>query len=68
MIESLGWGTFLLWGVFDSVIGLTAFFLLQETKGLSLETIAQQNYGTDPASQTATGPVIKDVHDEDVHQ
>jgi hypothetical protein len=67
MIESLDWGTFLLWGVFDSAIGLTAFFLLQETKGLSLETIAQQYYSNVPASQTAAGPVAKDVDDEDAY-
>lgn len=44
MITNMGWGTFLLWGVFDVVIAVVAFFFLKETKGLSLETIAHQNF------------------------
>ncbi|KAL1870152.1 hypothetical protein Daus18300_005216 [Diaporthe australafricana] len=44
MVTNMGWGTFLLWGVFDIVIAVIAFFFLKETKGLSLETIARQNF------------------------
>ncbi|KAK2614731.1 hypothetical protein N8I77_001536 [Diaporthe amygdali] len=44
MITNMGWGTFLLWGVFDVVIAILAFFFLKETKGLSLETIAHQDF------------------------
>jgi hypothetical protein len=28
MISNLGWGTFLLWGLFDAVIAIVTFFLL----------------------------------------
>lgn len=44
MIRNMGWGTFLLWGVFDAVIAVFAFFCLKETKGLSLEAIAHQQF------------------------
>ncbi|KAI1182887.1 putative MFS quinate transporter [Nemania serpens] len=44
MIASLGWGTFLLWGVFDLVIAAFTFFLLKETRGLSLEHIAKSRF------------------------
>jgi sugar porter (SP) family MFS transporter len=44
MITNMGWGTFLLWGVFDVIIAVVAFFFLKETKGLSLEAIAHQNF------------------------
>lgn len=44
MITNMGWGTFLLWGIFDVVTAVVAFFFLKETKGLSLETIAHQNF------------------------
>ncbi|KAI0407274.1 putative MFS quinate transporter [Xylaria palmicola] len=44
MIASLGWGTFLVWGLFDVVIAVFAFFLLKETRGLSLEHIAQSSF------------------------
>ncbi|KAI0198146.1 putative MFS quinate transporter [Astrocystis sublimbata] len=44
MIASLGWGTFLVWGIFDAVIALATFFLLKETRGLSLEHIAHTKY------------------------
>lgn len=40
MIKDLGWGTFLLWGIFDLVIAGLVFLLLKETRGLSLEEIA----------------------------
>jgi hypothetical protein len=44
MITNMGWGTFLLWGVFDAVIAVLTFFFLKETRGLSLEAIAHQRY------------------------
>ncbi|KAI2627083.1 general substrate transporter [Hypomontagnella submonticulosa] len=44
MISSMGWGTFLLWGIFDAVIAILAFAFLKETRGLSLETIAHQRF------------------------
>lgn len=40
MIQHLGWGTFLLWGLFDAVIALYSWFGLLETKNMSLEEIA----------------------------
>lgn len=52
MITNMGWGTFLLWGVFDLIIAIVSFFFLKETRGLSLETIGQQKYkrGNSPDS------------------
>jgi hypothetical protein len=44
MMSSMGWGTFLLWGVFDAVIAILAFLFLKETRGLSLEAIANQRF------------------------
>ncbi|KAL9071523.1 MAG: hypothetical protein Q9157_005437 [Trypethelium eluteriae] len=40
MITNLGWGTFLLWGLFDTVIAMFSWTVLTETKGKSLEEIA----------------------------
>jgi Sugar (and other) transporter len=45
MITNLGWGTFLLWGLFDAVIAIVTFLFLKETKGLSLEEIAHNDFG-----------------------
>lgn len=45
MIANMGWGTFLLWGLFDAVIAIVTFFFLRETKGLSLEEIAHNDFG-----------------------
>ncbi|KAI1823507.1 general substrate transporter [Xylaria intraflava] len=50
MIDSLGWGTFLVWGLFDLVISGFTFFFLKETRGLSLEHIAQSHYKADSSS------------------
>lgn len=50
MISSMGWGTFLLWGIFDVVIAAFAFVFLKETKGLSLEAIAHQQFNRGRAS------------------
>ncbi|KAK7429356.1 hypothetical protein QQZ08_004168 [Neonectria magnoliae] len=44
MMDRLGWGTFLVWGVFDAVISVMAFLFLKETKDLSLEAIASQRF------------------------
>lgn len=44
MMTNMGWGTFLLWGIFDVIIAILAFFFLKETKGLSLESIAQTHF------------------------
>lgn len=52
MIRSLGWATFLLWGLFDVAIAALAFVFLQETKGLSLEAIAHQQFSRGGAAQT----------------
>ncbi|KAK0945139.1 hypothetical protein LTR29_003486 [Friedmanniomyces endolithicus] len=39
MITNMGWGTFLLWGIFDICIAAFAWFVLTETQGKSLEEI-----------------------------
>lgn len=48
MITNMGWGTFLLWGLFDAVIAILTFFFLRETQGLSLEEIAHNDFGVAP--------------------
>lgn len=58
MISSMGWGTFLLWGVFDAIIAVMAFFFLKETKGLSLEAIAHQRF----KKGTSTENVVQTKH------
>lgn len=59
-----GWGTFLLWGVFDAVIAVLTFLFLRETKGLSLETIAHQQFSKH--HDTALGHKVDDVTFEQV--
>jgi MFS family permease len=44
MISNMGWGTFLLWGLFDVVIVAGTFFFLRETRGLSLEEVAHNDF------------------------
>ncbi|TVY13393.1 putative quinate permease [Lachnellula arida] len=44
MITNMGWGTFLLWGLFDAVIAVFTFFFLKETRGLSLEEIVHNDF------------------------
>lgn len=46
MIRSLGWATFLMWGVFDVIIAFYAWFGLVETKNRSLEDIAHSAGGS----------------------
>lgn len=53
MISNLGWGTFLLWGIFDTVIAILSFFFLKETKGLSLEAIAHQQFNREISGEDA---------------
>lgn len=48
MIDNMGWGTFLFWGIADAVIAIGTFFFLRETKGLSLEEIAHNDYHKAP--------------------
>ncbi len=45
MIANLGWGTFLLWGLFDALIAVGAWWGLRETRGFSLEQIAVEDFG-----------------------
>lgn len=47
MIDSMDWGTFLMWGCFDVVIALATLFIAKETRGLSLEKSAQPELYTD---------------------
>jgi hypothetical protein len=44
MIANLGWGTFLLWGLFDALIAIGSWWSLRETRGLSLEEIAVEDF------------------------
>lgn len=39
MQNDLGWGTFLVWAVFNTVIAVAAAIFLKETKGKTLEEI-----------------------------
>lgn len=48
MIDDMGWGTFLFWGLADAVIAIGTFLFLKETQGLSLEEIAHNDYGHAP--------------------
>lgn len=62
MMANMGWGTFLLWGMFDAVIATLAFFFLKETKGLSLESIAHSTFrkGTSTQDFIAKNPEIEE--------
>jgi sugar porter (SP) family MFS transporter len=60
MITNMGWGTFLLWGLFDAVIAAFTFFFLRETKGLSLEEIAHNDF------EGIRSHKVMDVEDIDV--
>lgn len=65
MMTNLGWGTFLLWGLFDVVIAILAFFFLKETKGLSLEAIAQTQFTKgSPRDDAAHTKHVDEVHDD----
>ena len=55
MIKNLGWGTFLLWGLFDLIIAMYSWFWLIETGGKSLEEIAHSSQGRSPRSVRAGG-------------
>lgn len=61
MMKSMGgWGVFLLWGIFDAIIAILSFFFLRETKGLSLETIAHQEF-----RKNADARLVHEVEDAD---
>ncbi|KAK1074364.1 hypothetical protein LTR33_009788, partial [Friedmanniomyces endolithicus] len=49
MITNMGWGTFLLWGIFDICIAAFAWFVLTETQGKSLEEIT--NVSSSPSGK-----------------
>lgn len=66
MLASLGWGLFLLWGIFDACIAVFAFFFLKETVGLSLETIAHQRYKKGSSSTTAVHSKVDDHADDHI--
>lgn len=61
----MGWGTFLLWGIFDAVIAVVAFFFLKETKGLSLETIAHQRFNKKGSVDDVPGKATEDEGEDD---
>ena len=63
MMSNLGWGTFLLWGVFDIVIAVLAFLFLQETKGLSLEAIAHTQFKGSSSSALRHNKRDDEAHD-----
>lgn len=68
MMKSMGWGTFLLWGLFDAIIAIWAFFFLKETRGLSLETIAHQRFAKGSSADDIKINKLGEqevVHDED---
>lgn len=60
MMDSMGWGTFLLWGMFDAIIAVVGFFFLKETKGLSLEAIAHQRFKKGGSSDLSAMPTKTD--------
>ena len=63
MMDSLGWGTFLLWGIFDLIISVLAFLFLKETKDMSLEAIAHQRYKKN-ASMDEFAPASSKAQDQ----
>ncbi|KAH8666795.1 general substrate transporter [Xylariales sp. PMI_506] len=67
MMASMGWGTFLLWGVFDAIISLMTFLFLKETKGLSLEVIANQRFKKGSSADDLYGK-SDDVHAQHAEQ
>ncbi|KAI5922476.1 general substrate transporter [Camillea tinctor] len=64
MITDLGWGTFLLWGIFDAVIAVLAFCFLKETRGLSLEAIAHQRFHKGKSDSTRSWKDPEAEHQE----
>ncbi|KAF2091727.1 MFS quinate transporter [Saccharata proteae CBS 121410] len=49
MIANMGWGTFLLWGLFDILIAICSLLFLKETRGKSLEQIANAEHAFQPS-------------------
>lgn len=58
MIKNMGWGTFLLWGLFDLVIGAYSWFGLAETRGKTLEEISGQATPADQRPGTGSSKVL----------
>lgn len=50
--------TFLLWGLFDVVIALYAWFGLEETRGKSLEQITHDGGSVEPERSPSEEPVF----------
>ncbi|KAJ4359951.1 uncharacterized protein N0V89_000510 [Didymosphaeria variabile] len=59
MIDDMGWGTFLFWGLADACIAIGTFVFLKETRGLSLEEIAHDDY--------SRGKNLEDVEGDSTH-
>lgn len=64
MIRNMGWATFLLWGIFDAIIASLTFCFLKETKGLSLEAIAHQQFKKGTSGEDAVQAKHIDTADE----
>lgn len=54
-------GTFLLWGLFDVVIALYAWFGLSETRGKSLEQITHDGGSLEPERLPSEEPVFDGI-------
>lgn len=66
MINNIGWATFLFWGLANFVIAVSSWFILKETRGLSLEKISADAYGFEDMLQTklaAETPSISSGHE-----
>lgn len=48
MIANSPWGTFLMWGAFNSVISLVSFLFVRETRGRTLEEINAEVFAGGP--------------------
>lgn len=63
MITNMGWGTFLLWGLFDVVIAMGTFVFLKETRMYSLEQIAHQKFSRHAAPLDSKDDQLEDAAD-----
>lgn len=64
-MANMGWGTFLLWGVFDVIIAIFSFLFLKETKGLSLEAIAHTQFKKGaPRDEVPQTKQVDEAHDD----
>lgn len=64
MMSSMGWGTFMLWGVFDVAIAAISFLYLKETRGLSLEAIANQRFKKGSSNDDLRAGAVRRKHVE----